>query len=994
MKEIIKYIPLLLLFASISAFPQKNITNYNLAAGLSQTQINCIAQDSAGFIWIGTQDGLNRFDGRSFVKYKHNVEDTNTLSNNYIRDILCEGNTVWVATHGGGLNKLNSLSGKIINFTYQSDGSENFDNNVFSSIIQIADDKLVLGSEGGGILIFSKKNHSFQSYTPSKSSSRKNNVLRVTSWNDTLTTAVSEEDAYVFNNISKSFTSLIIPQNQNVTSLLRINNNRLIAGSYEGELFYIDNVNGKFIVRTLGLRCRSIKSIFKFDNKHLWISTVDGALFLNINQNEFVNPQIMGLPEEISQYKIRCIYQDRSNILWLGSTENGIYKLNPKLKHFKSLPLSKYDCINGSSVWCVYKDIRENLWVGTDGCGLIVQNLKTRKLTKFLADGTDNTIVSNNISSIVQDDEGNYWISTFGSGISVLKTSGKFVRYSHSNKAGSLSHNYVWIVYKAKDGSIWVGSKGGLDLFDKKTSKFINYKNIHDDHNSPSSNSITTIFEDRDYQIWFGTFGGGLNKFDRKKGHFVHYHHRFDDKNTISNNSIMSIYQDIYGNLWFGTDIGLSKLDVQQKLFTKYYEADGLANNIVYAVTGDIEGNIWASTNKGISKFSQITNTFRTYNLPDGLLSDEFNQSAVFTSTDGEIFFGGIKGINYFYPEEIKDNPNFPEVVFTSVKVFENEIPLSNIINNNTITVSYFDNYLQFEFAGLEFTEPKENNYKYKLEGFDKYWRHSGTRNTAIYTNLDPGKYILKILASNNDGLWNEKGTSLTIIVDPPFYMTWWARLLMVTFIAGILYALFRIRLKRLLEIEKLRLKIASDLHDEVGATLTSLSIQSQLLPFDKEESKQTTRLKVIDGLCRKVISTMSDIVWSIDSRNDPINNLANRMKNLSFNLLNDEHTNVLFDVDIEEYNKKLPLDIRQNLYLIFKEALNNAVKYSDASEIKISLTAKNNIVLIISDNGKGLPEDYKTKGNGVRNMEMRAKQMNGKLEIKSGKGVSITLSL
>ena len=995
MKEIVKYILLLLLLSFLSAFPQNNITNYNSSDGLSQTEINCITQDSTGFIWIGTQGGLNRFDGRNFITYQHIVEDANSLSNNYIRDLLCEGKFIWVATHGGGLNKLNTITGKSINYNYKLKGSENFDANIITSIIPLPDKRLMLGTEGCGILIFNKKKNSFENYTLSKTSPRKNNVLRLNKWNDSLTNAITEEDVYVFNIRSKSFTSLIVPNNQSVTAVSRINDNQMIVGTQEGELFYVNIINGEFIFTPLGLNCSPIKSILPVDQAHMWISTVGGTLLLSLKQNKFVSPQIMELPDEISNLKIKCIFKDRSNILWIGTTENGIYKLNLKRKYFKSLPLSKSDCINGNSVWCIYKDNKENLWIGTDGCGLIVQNLKTGERKKLIANGKDNSISSNNISSVVQDDEGNYWISTFGGGISVIKTSGEYVHYGHSDKEGSLSHNYVWIIFKAKDGSIWIGSKGGLDLFDKKTSNFINYKNIPNDHNSPSSNSILTIFEDSDHQIWLGTFGGGLNKLDRKGNKFTHYHHDPNDKNTISNNSIMSIYEDIFGNLWLGTDIGLNKLDREKELFTGYFEKNGLANNIVYGVTGDNEGNIWASTNKGISKLSQIKNKFRNYILSDGLLSDEFNQSAVFTAPDGEIFFGGINGVNYFSPKEIKDNPYFPRVAFTSIKIFENEIPLSNIIgNDNTINVSYFDNYLQFVFAALEFTEPKENNYKYILEGFDKNWRYSGTRNTAIYTNLDPGKYTLRVAASNNDGLWNEKGASLTIIVDPPFYMTWWARVLMMFLLAGIVYSLFKIRLKRLMEIEKLRLKIASDLHDEVGAALTSLSIQSQLLPFDKEEGKQTNRLKVIDELCRKVISTMSDIVWSIDSRNDSINDIVNRMKSLSFNLLNDSHVNVFYNVDIEGYNRKLPLDIRQNLYLIFKEAFNNAVKYSYASEIKISLTAKNNLVLEISDDGVGLPEGYDTTGNGIRNMEMRAKRMNGKLDIKSGKGVTITLTL
>ncbi len=995
MRGNIRYIAFLLCILLRTAFPQNYITHFNLVNGLSQTEINCITQDSAGFIWIGTQDGINRFDGLSFVIYQHQLNDSASLSNSYIRDLLCDGKFIWVATHGGGLNKFNTQTGKCINYSYNLNGSENFDNNIFTSIVPFGRDKLIIGTEGCGILIFDKSNLSFEKYSPSSASLRKNNILRLVKWNDSSTVAVTEADVYIFNINTKIFTPIIAPQNQNLTAVSRMDDNRVIAGSYEGDLFYIDIISDRFVFSSLGLRSASVKNIFCFDEDLLLIATDEGTRLLDTSTNQFVNPGAIKLPEKFENYKIKCLFKDRSNVTWLGSTDDGIYKIKPKYNHFISLLLSGSDCVNGNSVWCIYKDPSDNLWIGTDGCGLIVYNRKTGEKKKIIEDGTVNSISSNNISCVMQDDEGNYWIGTFGGGISVLKTNGKFVHYFHTDEKGTLSHNYVWLVYKSKDGSIWVGSKGGLDLFDRKSSKFINFKNIPNNNHSLSSNSILTIFEDSAGDLWFGTFGGGLNMYNRKTNSFIHYHHDENDKNSISNNSIMSIYEDIYGNLWLGTDNGLNKLDKKTKKITNYFESDGLANDLIYAVTGDREGNIWVSTNKGISKFSQTQNIFSNYNASDGLQDNEFNQNSTHTAPDGEIFFGGIKGLSYFYPDKIKNNPNLPNVAFTSIKIFDKELPLSEIYENgNSLKVSYFENYLQFEFAALEFTEPQKNMYKYKLEGFDREWRYSGKRRTAIYTNLDPGEYTLRVSASNNDCLWNEAGTALAIVVAPPFYMTWWARFTAFFFIGGMLYLMYRVRLKRLLDIEQLRLKIASDLHDEVGATLTSLSIQSQLLPSDREENKLKNRIKVIDELCRKIISTMSDIVWSIDSRNDSINDLVYRMKNLSFNMLNDKNINVQYKVDIEEFRKKLPIDIKQNLYLIFKEAFNNAVKYSNASEINILLSAKDSLTLEVSDNGCGLPDEFSTKGNGMRNMKMRAKIINAKLDIMSNDGVIVKLFL
>jgi signal transduction histidine kinase len=379
------------------------------------------------------------------------------------------------------------------------------------------------------------------------------------------------------------------------------------------------------------------------------------------------------------------------------------------------------------------------------------------------------------------------------------------------------------------------------------------------------------------------------------------------------------------------------------------------------------------------------------------------NMSATFKDADGKIYFGSTDaGIIYFKPEELKDNDYIPPVYITDFKLFNKPVYANDVDSilkspielTKEITLSYNQNVISFEFAALNYIHPEKNQYAYKLESFDKDWIYTDASKRFVnYTNLDPGEYTFKVKGSNNDGVWNPMETTIKLIITPPFWQTWWFRALIVLAATMIVYALYRYRLQQVLKVQNIRNKIAGDLHDDIGSTLNSISIYSEVAKND--DNRRTHSLTMIGESSRKVIDAMSDIVWTINPDNDSFEKIILRMRSLSYNLLRAKKIEFTFRADDNLNDLKLSLEERRNFYLIFKEALNNLIKYSQAKKVSILLEKNSrNISLLIRDDGVGFDPEKKYNGNGLTNIRRRAKEINAKLIMESGQGIGTSIQL
>ena len=789
--------------------------------GLSQSGISCILQDSQGFMWVGTQDGLNKYDGYNFTIYKYDELNSHSLSDNFIASIYEDkSGIVWVGTDNGGLNKFDRKTEQFSRYTHEPDNPNSLSDNRILSIYEDKFGALWIGTNGRGLNKFNREAEQFTHYSHNSNDPNSlgdNTVFSI--YEDKLGTLWIGTDGgglNKFNRETEQFTHYTHnPDDFNslssdtVLSIYEDQSGNLWIGTRGGGLNKFNRETRQFIHYTHdptnpnSLSDNTVSSINEDQFGNLWLATTSwygnyygaGLDKFEPETEEFIHyTHDSANPNSLSDNTVSYVFKDNSEILWIGTAFGGINLLDrkeQKFTHFKHNPADS-NSLSSNSVGSIYEDQNGILWIGTFRGGLNKFDLKTRRFTHYTHD-PDNpySLSSDEVWSIYEDHLGTLWIGTSGGGLNKFdRETGKFTHYKHDhNNINSLSDDSVWSIYEDHLGTLWIGTlNGGLTKFQRETEQFAQYKQDSNNPNSLSDNNIFSIYEDHLGTLWIGTASGGLNKFVRKNEKFTQYKHDPNKPNSLSYDRVLSIYEYPTGTLWIGTyGGGLNKFDIATETFTHYTTKDGLPNNSVIGILADDDGNLWLSTGKGLSKFNPQNETFRNYDISDGLQGNEFDGvKAHFRSKTGKMFFGGLNGFNAFYPERVKDNPHIPPIVLTDFKKFNESAKLEKPISETKeIKLSYKDNFFGFEFAALDYTNPSKNQYAYKLEGFDKDWIYAGTRRYATYTNLDGGTYTFRVKGSNNDGVWNEKGTSVKIIITPPPWKTWWAYTLYVVALVG-----------------------------------------------------------------------------------------------------------------------------------------------------------------------------------------------------------------
>jgi len=833
----------------------------SIEEGLSQVTVYSLIQDHRGFIWVGTMDGLNKYDGYTFTIYRHDTFDSTSLSNNRIRVIFEDSRKkLWIGTDNG-LNVYDPDKDEFRSILNIPGKHNTISSNLIQAICEDHNGNLWIGTVAGlnrydPVTGVYKKYLHIESDDLSLADNSVNSLLcdhRNNIWIGT-----SQGLQMLKNGTGKLHTVSSLPgfSGRDIKTIFEDTDNNLMIGTSSG-MAVIDNSGPEITLKTSHSElCNhtatlSVNSFLQDKMLNLWVGTSHGLYLVSQDQKTltcFMHKA--GDPFSLSHDDVQTIFKDHTGNLWIGTYGRGTNKFELRMGHFEGISFSSSQ---ENFVYAINEDPSGNIWVGSNA-GVKKFDHEMNLIAQLHHNPANAYSLSDNrVRSLFIDREDFIWVGSYG-GIDIYDPKlNKYRNFQH--KEGdpySLSENTVIQIFEDTGGDIWIGTQGGLNLFDRKTEKFYVYQHDPNDPASISENQIRRIFEDHHGNLWIATYGGGLNLFNPANNSFTIFKNNLRDPGSISSNFIYSIFLDSRQNLWIGTyGGGLNRYDYDTGTFENFKKTDGLANDLVYGIMEDINGNIWMSTNRGLSKFfvdsaknkrRGKTTLFRNYDTGDGLLSNEFNFGAYYKSSNGEMYFGCINGLIFFKPEEIRDNLVPPEIIITDFKISNNKVdvspegPMTKHINQaDRINLSYMDNVITFEFAGIHYSNPAKNRYAHMLEGVDREWVYTdASRRYATYTTLPGGEYIFRVRAANSDGIWNEKSRDLKIIITPPFWDTWLFRGILSISIIIIILVLTRVRTRQI----KLRNKYLESINAELNKNIQ----HRKKVEYDLQESEEKYR--------------------------------------------------------------------------------------------------------------------------------------------------------
>jgi len=839
----------IIVLAQMSDVRFRHISNEQ---GLSNSTINCIMQDSRGFMWFGTRDGLNRYDGLKTIVYKNDPANKNSLGNNFI-NCLFEGadHRVWVGT-SYGLNCFDPVSD---NFTQINLHNSKADPLKITAITDYDKNNLLIGTYGEGLYLFGKKTGKVIHF---KYGRGKSNSIS----SDTVNCIYKDIHQRIFVGTAKGVdlltnkTALInlhidLASNKNIVSIAEDRKNNLLLGINDvGVLQYSLSDGNSTLYRhndrdLSSLSGNLILQVYTDTEDNIWIGTINNGLnLLDRNKKSFTKyfPKPEN-PGSLSNTTVSAVFEDKQHNFWIGTHRGGINLYTAEFDKFK---LYRHGIdeksLSYNDVKTFFEDDKHQMWIGTDGGGLNRFDKATNHFYHYKNQpGNPNSLSSDAIQSIAEDAGHNLWVGTWGGGLNLMdKKTGTFKKFrADAANPEAISSDFLQKMFLDHAGNFWIATYyGGLELLDQKTHKFTRITKDFEGKTSFTGNNVVSINEDNDNNIWFGTDDGGLNCYNLISKRFKHY---FDNTSVKTDSRV--IFTDSKGRVWVGMN-GLFLFDKQHDVFKLFTDRANLDHDFIKGITEGNRHNLWISTANGITKLNPITKEYHQYNTFDGLQGMEFEANAYLKAHDGEMYFGGEKGFNSFYPDNIKTNKFIPPVYITEMQVFNKTVlpgKKDSLLNNDIsyakqIVLNHKQSSISFNFIALNYIVNRNNQYKYKLIGLDKDWMAAGMEKRASYTNLDPGTYTFIVKASNNDGIWNDKGSSITVVIRPPFWMTLWFRLTTIFAGLAVVYSFYYFRLRSIKK-QKLLLETQVALRTaEVETKAAELKVKSDELESANDE--------------------------------------------------------------------------------------------------------------------------------------------------------------
>jgi len=963
------------LIQSFLVFSQPT-SNLGIEDGLSNNTVNTIFQDKYGFMWFGTDDGLNRYDGYGFKVFRNQINDTASLINNQISTIIEDKQgRLFIGTRDG-LNRFNNYAFNFHPTYYVPYGSNKkiLINENIRDLEKDSQGNLFVGTTGLGLLRLDDSGQFFKqipyfsanvftSYTVEALQRDHNGGMWVKLRNIGL--------GYYH---PKNNTIKIVHGNISNANCMKADSNQDLWIGTDNGLYQFDIRKKSFkhygVGKGLLAQRRVVNLTFENEEK-LWIATDGGGVnVLNLKTDKMEYPFSKPGKKDLTSYAITSLFQDMAARWWIGTLRGGINIIDKSKDNFKTIahdPLNANSLINDFTL-SFGEDYDGSVWIGTDGGGLSVWDRKANTFMNFRHNPDDPTSLSNNnITSILRDSKNNVWIATYGGGINKYNRSARtFAHYT-------CGPNNVWKLFEDNDKNLWAGTLIGGNLY--RFNAQIDAFEIFD----PAIKEVISIYEDKSGTLWAGTFDHLIRVDKERKKHLFYNIKR----------PIRTIHEDANGNFWIGTQgTGLLKFNAEKGTYQAFTEKEGLTNNSVHTIEEDNQGNLWISTYNGISKFNLQQQEFKNFYETDGLQSNQFNYNASIRLSTGELLFGGIKGFNVFNPDSIKTSHNFPELVLTGIQIFNSPVTPSdhisdtgkNLYHTKLITLPYEKAFISFDFSALEYSSPNKISYAYFLEGWDKSWNKVGNLRKANYSRLREGTYTLRIKSTNSQGVWNPKERVVQIVVLPPWYRSWWAYSIYAICIAGLLYIynlyykrqarlqyqvqLATIQAEKEKELNERKLSFFTNVSHEFRTPLTLIiNPLKELMQQFKGQSPHKD-LEVIHRNARRLLSLVDQLLLfrKADSEENSIKiaplNIAQvcgetflcfvqqaKIKNINYNLEGTEDCIELFGD-------------REKIEIVLFNLLSNAFKFTPVNG-QISLKVKNagdEVEIEVQDNGCGIP--------------------------------------
>ena len=976
----------------VTAGKPLSFAKYQVEEGLSHNTVWCVLQDSYGFMWFGTRDGLNCFDGKNFRIYRNDAKNSFSLGNNYVRALFeDEEHNLWIGTNKG----LYIFNRKTETFSFFSERTEDgvlISSNV-NKIIKSNNGDIWIATLGQGIFI----------YQPAKDILVQNTQYTSFVWNLLKTPsgnilATSRENGVIYFDKSGRYLRSFIPNDRNNIDVeaLCYHNNTLWFGMGADGFYKLDLKTGRIESinkANQAVTVSNIRKIFPYSKDELWVGGDNGLYLYSIKTNIFTRIDDPSNPKSLSDQSIYDIFRDREGGLWVSTYFGGVNYLPKNSKPFEHyFPLYKSGSLTGKAISQFCEDKTGNIWIATEDGGLNYFNTKTLKTEDYSSLSTKNNFTYHNIHSLMLDGE-KLWIGTFSRGIDVLDLKTKtLTNYKHSRfDTKSICDNAIYALYKDSRGDIWVGTAWGLSKFNRSDNSFTLVSEIG------GMAHIFDIKEDSRGFLWFATYNTGVFRLNPYSGNWKHFTHIIGDPNSIVGNNVISLFEDNRHTMWFGTEgNGLCYFDNKLLSFVPFDpENNILPNPVIYSIEQDEFSNFWIASNAGLVRINPYTKKNPTvFTKTDGLQSNQFNFRSSLKAKDGKLYFGGINGFNAFFPKTFTENKYVPIVRISDFRLFNKSITMNDedsplkgpIYELKKLKLKYNQNTFSFSFVSMSYQAPDKNQFIYKMDGVDKNWISvENGKNTAYYTNLSPGTYTFRVKGTNNDGVWSKEEAVLKVRILPPFWKSWVALLLYFALIVFAIIQLFKWWRSQLSREHNERLKeyhvqqekesylskinFFTNLAHEIRTPLTLIKLPLDRIISSGDGNTETKKyLSTIDKNADYLLNLINQLLdfrkteeveFKLHPINCTINELARdnfgrfkltaQIKGIEFELLVPD-VDLISAVDPEAFSK------------IISNLLSNALKYAKS---KIGLKLKvfdNHFELSIYDDGKGILEVEKNR--------------------------------